>query len=89
MSKKISESNDLPHVPGSLAVTDGHETIGHIVIRDGSFFAFGIDDILIGEFDTQRKAVRALPAAKAHVNNPEISAPNELSFADRDDSTQH
>jgi hypothetical protein len=65
MRKKISKCNDLPHVPGSLAVTDGRETVGHIVVRDGSYFAFGIDDILIGEFDTQSKAIRALPAAGA------------------------
>jgi hypothetical protein len=49
------------HAPEALAVTDGQDCIGHIVARDGSYFAFGADDILLGEFSTQREAMRALP----------------------------
>ena len=49
------------HVPEALAVTDGQDCIGHIVARDGSYFAFGADDILLGEFSTQREAMRAIP----------------------------
>jgi hypothetical protein len=51
-----------PHAPGALAVTDGTTCIGHIV-HDGAYFAFGVDNILIGEYTTQREAMLALPAA--------------------------
>ena len=60
MRKKIS----VPRVNAALAVTDGTTLIGHIVARDGSYFAFRPDDSLLGEFATQSEAVRALPAAK-------------------------
>jgi hypothetical protein len=46
-------------------VTDGGTCIGRIVVRDGSYFAFGADDILIGEFPSQREVMRVLPAANA------------------------
>ncbi len=54
-----------PHAPDSLAVTDGTTSIGRIVARDGSYFAFGTDNILLGEFATQGQAMHALPAASA------------------------
>jgi hypothetical protein len=67
MRKRISKCNDIPHAhaPGALAVTDGGTCIGRIVVRDGSYFAFETDNVLVGEFATQREAMRALPAAKA------------------------
>ncbi len=47
--------------PGALAVTDGHDTAGYVIEHDGSFFAYGADQILIGEFPTRRAAARAIP----------------------------
>ncbi len=44
-----------------MSVCDGHEHVGTIVPCDGSFFTFGVDDILIGEYSTQSEAMRALP----------------------------
>jgi hypothetical protein len=32
-------------------------------VRDGAYFAFDVDNVLIGEYATQREAMRALPAA--------------------------
>jgi hypothetical protein len=63
---KTFKRNDIPNAgaPNALAVTDGGTCIGHIVVRDGTYFAFGTDNILIGKFVTQREAMRALPAAK-------------------------
>ncbi len=46
----------------ALAVTDGHNTIGYVIEHDGSYFAYGADQILIGEFKTRREAVRAIPS---------------------------
>jgi hypothetical protein len=51
------------HAPGALAVTDGSMFIGSIVTTDGSFFAFDATGVLVGEFATQRQAVRAIPKA--------------------------
>jgi hypothetical protein len=61
MSKKRTDIPN-PHAPGALAVTDGGTCIGYIV-HAGAYIAFGADDVLVGEFDTQGKAMRALPAA--------------------------
>ena len=68
MRKKISKRNDISSAPAadSLAVTDGTTWIGRIVVRDGFYFAFGTNNILVGEFATQREAMCALPAAKEH-----------------------
>jgi hypothetical protein len=65
MSKKISKPNDIPNalMAHSLAVTDGGTCIGRIVAHDGSYFAFGTNNVLVGEFATQGQAMRALPAA--------------------------
>jgi hypothetical protein len=57
--KKITDIPN-PHTPGALAVSDGTTCIGHIV-HAGSYFAFDADDILIGEYATQREAMRAIP----------------------------
>lgn len=54
-----------PHTAaGALAVADGHVTVGYVVEHDGSFFAYGADQILIGEYSTQRAAMRAIPIRK-------------------------
>ncbi len=63
MNKKRTDIPN-PHAPGALAVTDGGTCIGYIV-HAGAYFAFGADGVLVGEYDTQGKAMRALPAAKA------------------------
>lgn len=47
--------------PDALSVSDGHQTVGYIIQRDASFFAFDIENVLLGEFKTQRAAVRAIP----------------------------
>jgi hypothetical protein len=60
---KIDMKTNIPTT--SLAVTDGTTLIGHIVARDGSYFAFRPDNSLLGKFATQGEAVRALPAADA------------------------
>jgi hypothetical protein len=64
MSKKRTDIPN-PHAPGALAVTDGTTHIGSIVMHDGAYFAFGIDGVLVGEYATQGKAMRALPVANA------------------------
>ncbi len=52
------------HTPGAMFVTDGQEVAGSLVVRDRSFFAFGADGVLIGEFESQREAIHAIPKAK-------------------------
>jgi hypothetical protein len=47
--------------PGFLAIYDGQYLVGTIVERDGSHFAFGPDQNLVGEYRTRLEAVRALP----------------------------
>jgi hypothetical protein len=65
-NKKISTRNDIPsaHAPGALSIYDGQNLAGRIVVKDGSYFAFRADHVLVGEYTTQREATRALPAAK-------------------------
>lgn len=46
-----------PRAAGALSVTDGCDFIGCIVHHDGVWF--GSDDVLLGEFDSQHKAVCA------------------------------
>jgi hypothetical protein len=45
----------------TLGVFDGTEVRGTIVERDGSHFAFDVDGDLVGEYETQLAAMRALP----------------------------
>jgi hypothetical protein len=52
---------NLRTIAGALAVTDGAATAGYIVKLDGSYFAYSADQILIGEYSTQRAAMRAIP----------------------------
>jgi hypothetical protein len=67
MSKKNLKRANIPnpHTCEALTVTDGTEFAGRIVAHAGAFYAFGTDDNLVGKFDTQREAMRALPAANA------------------------
>jgi hypothetical protein len=50
--------------PGALQVSDGSETVGSIVVIDSSYFSFDVEHVLIGEFRTQREAMRAIPKLK-------------------------
>jgi hypothetical protein len=45
----------------ALSVTDGAITVGYVVERDGSFFAFDVTGTLVGEYGTRRAAVRSIP----------------------------
>lgn len=56
-----------PHDPGAVAVSDGQLLAGWIVERDKSHFAFDAAGILVGEYDTRTKAVRALPLVECDV----------------------
>jgi hypothetical protein len=49
-----------PDSPGALAITDG---VHHVVEAGRSFFSFGPDEILIGEFETRALAIAAIPPA--------------------------
>src|ERR1700722_18063710 len=54
--------SSIPRVnANALAVTDGTETVGFVVERDGAHFAFGPDQKLIGKYPTRAEAVAALP----------------------------
>jgi hypothetical protein len=46
---------------GALAVADGHVTVGYVIAQDGSYFAYGADQVLIGEFKSQRAAMKSIP----------------------------
>ena len=46
---------------GFLAVTDGTIAVGTVMERDHSFFSYGTDEVLIGEYPTLAAAVRSLP----------------------------
>ena len=50
--------------PGALFVSDGTDPVGSIVVIDSSYFAFDLEHILIGEFASQREAMRAIPKLK-------------------------
>jgi hypothetical protein len=50
-----------PRAAGALSITSGHTTIGYLVKDGGSVFAFDTDFVLLGEYRTQREAVRELP----------------------------
>jgi outer membrane protein assembly factor BamB len=61
--KKIPKDNVIPRASasGALTVIDGTVTVGSIVARDGSFFAFDADGILLGKYSTQGEAMRSIP----------------------------
>jgi hypothetical protein len=48
------------NAPGVLTVTNGQITVGTIVARGGSHFAFLAAGVLIGEYRTRPEAMRAL-----------------------------
>ncbi len=50
-----------PNSPGALSVSDGTTTVGTVVERDHSFFAFDADGTLLGEFRSRRQALRSIP----------------------------
>jgi hypothetical protein len=45
----------------ALSVTDSGVTVGFLIKSESAFFSFDRDGVLIGEFKTQREAMRALP----------------------------
>jgi hypothetical protein len=47
----------------ALGVSDGTEARGTIVEHGGSHFAFGVNGDLVGEYETQLAAMRALPSS--------------------------
>ena len=51
--------------PDALSVSDGAATVGYVVERNGSFFSFDDSGTLLGEFKTQRAAVRSIPPTVA------------------------
>ena len=44
----------------AMAVTIGTETIGFVVHRDSSYFAFDTNEQLVGEYPSKRAAMRSL-----------------------------
>jgi hypothetical protein len=62
LSKQQRYSTITPaRAPGFLAVTDGTIAVGTVMERDHSFFSYGTDEVLIGEYPTLAAAVRSLP----------------------------
>jgi hypothetical protein len=62
LSKQQRYSTITPaKAPGFLAVTDGTIAVGTVMERDHSFFSYGTDEVLIGEYPTLAAAVRSLP----------------------------
>jgi hypothetical protein len=53
----------IPSVRNAMAVTIGTEIIGYVAEHDGLYFAFDLNEELVGEYETQREAVRAIPKA--------------------------
>lgn len=67
-SEKQKSGSRIPSAnnPGALSVTDGTIAVGTVVPSgDGSFFSFGVDEILIGEYRTLPEAARSLPRVRA------------------------
>ena len=50
-----------PNAVDALWIYDGQTAAGILIERDRSFFVFGTDGVLIGEFDNRRAAMRAIP----------------------------
>ncbi len=57
-----------PNSPGALSVSDGTTRVGTVVERDHSWFSFGIDGVLIGEYASMREAMRAVPNQQIAIN---------------------
>jgi hypothetical protein len=60
-SRPVKNAIPSAQAPGFITVTDGTLTVGTIVERDGSHFAFNPDGQVIGEYPTRRRAIQALP----------------------------
>jgi hypothetical protein len=45
----------------ALSVTDGSHTVGFLISRDGSYFAFNNDRVLLGEYKSRTEALQAIP----------------------------
>ena len=58
------DSIPRPDAADAVAIYDGQQIVGTCVKRDDSFFSFGADRILIGEYRTLHEAVRALPQVR-------------------------
>ena len=68
--------------PDALSVSDGAITVGYIVERDGSHFAFDDSGTLLGEFETQREAVRSIPQTGEDEAMPDpVKHPNKRRLA--------
>ncbi len=50
-----------PYARGYLSVADGTTGVGTIVPRDGSWLAYDATGELLGQFASQRDAMRSLP----------------------------
>jgi hypothetical protein len=52
----------------ALSVSDGHNTVGYVIEQDGSYFSFDVNFVLLGEYRTQRMAMRAIPSTIAKLS---------------------
>jgi hypothetical protein len=59
--KALKQSPPCASAYGALAVTDDHDCNGRIVESDGVFWAFDINNKLVGAFATLGDAVREIP----------------------------
>ena len=50
-----------PNDAAACWIYDGQTAAGILIERDRSFFVFGTDGVLIGEYETRRAAMRAIP----------------------------
>ena len=55
---------------GALGVYDGRQRAGTVIRQDAEFFAFDIDGVCIGVFDTMIEATRKIPPAGARETAP-------------------
>jgi hypothetical protein len=59
--------------PNALSVSDGTISTGTIVEHNGAHFAFGIDQKLIGRFNSRTEAMRAIPSVVAAADDDGLS----------------
>jgi hypothetical protein len=65
LQRRSAHRSQIHAQPMTLAVTDGASTVGFLIERDGSFFAFDQDGTLLGEYATRTQAARAIPRVRA------------------------
>jgi hypothetical protein len=58
---KVRKSPPRASAPGALAVYDGQNLAGRVVESDGVFWAFNINNTLIGAFSRLGDAMREIP----------------------------